>query len=133
MKFEVNEKVFAFTMLLFGQQLFLQMFNSEYQKNSTGFELIQIVIKKLYQGMIEKHRIEGYKKALKFKGSSPPILKDFNDVWYIMYCISNYRVDWVGIDPAAADVQELNILKYALINVAKKSHKEFPEFRSRHI
>ena len=133
MKFEVNEKVFAFTMLLFGQQLFLQMFNSDYKKEDDEFKTIQPVIKKLYEGMAEEHRKKSDKKALKFKGSSPPILKDFTDVWYIMYCISNYRVDWVGIDPVAADVQELNILKYALINVAKKSHKEFPEFRSRHI
>ena len=133
MNFEVNEKVFAFTMLLFGQQLFLQMFNNDFKNENDEFNLIQPVIKNLYEGMTEEHRIKGYKRALKFKGSSPPILKDFTDVWYIMYCISNYRVDWVGIDPAAADVQELDILKYALINVAKKSHKEFPEFRSRHI
>ena len=130
MKFEVNEKVFAFTMLLYSQQLFIQMFNSEVDNE---WKKIQPIIKKLYEGMAEEHRKKSYKKALKFKGSSPPILKDFTDVWYIMYCISNYRVDWVGIDPVAADVQELNILKYALINVAKKSHKVFPEFRSRHI
>ena len=88
MNFEVNEKVFAFTMLLFGQQLFLQMFNSDYKKEDDEFNLIQPVIKNLYEGMTEEHRIKGYKRALKFKGSSPPILKDFTDVWYIMYCIS---------------------------------------------
>ena len=49
-----------------------------------------------------------------------------------MYCISNYRVEWVGIDPNQ-DRKELHMLKYALINVAKKSHKTFTEFRSRHI
>ena len=133
MNFEVNEKVFAFAMLLFGQQLFLQMFSNDFKKENDEFNLIQPVIKKLYQGMTEEHRIKGYERALKFKGSSPPILKDFTDVWYILYCISNYRVDWVGIDSEAANEQELNILKYALINVAKKSHKDFPEFRSRHI
>ncbi len=133
MKFEVNEKVFAFTILLYGQQLFLQLFNNKGKAEDEEFNLIQPVIKRLYNGMTEQYRKEGYERALKFKGSSPPILKDFTDVWYIMYCISNYRVDWIAIDPKAAKVQELNILKYALNNVAKKSHKTFSEFKSRHI
>ena len=60
------------------------------------------------------------------------IRDSFKDLWYIMYCISNYRVEWVGIDPNQ-DRKELHMLKYALINVAKKSHKTFTEFRSRHI
>ena len=132
MKFEVNEKVYGFTMLLFGQQLFLQMFDNEGKLNDSEFGLIKPIIKELYEGLTEEHRIKGYERALKFKGSTCPILKDFTDMWYVMYCISNYRVDWVGID-SSQDRQELHIMKYALINVAKKSHKNFPEFRSRHV
>ena len=50
MNFEVNEKVFAFPILLFGQQLFLQMFNNDFKKENDEFNLIQPVIKNLYEG-----------------------------------------------------------------------------------
>ena len=45
MKFEVNEKVFAFTMLLYSQQLFIQMFNPEVDKE---WKNIQPIVKELY-------------------------------------------------------------------------------------
>ena len=92
--------------------------------SDSEFGLIKPIIKELYEGLTEEHRIKGYERALKYKGSACPILKDFTDMWYIMYCISNYRVDWVGID-SSQDRQELHIMKNALINVAKKSHKNF--------
>ena len=47
MKFEVNEKVFAFTMLLYGQQLFVQLFNEEEDKE---WKLIQPILKQLHEG-----------------------------------------------------------------------------------
>ena len=133
MKFEVNEKVFAFTMLLYGQQLFLQKFNSEGKHNDSEFSIIQPIIKELYKGLTEEHRKKGYERALKFSGSTQPILKDFTDLWYIMYCISNYRVDLIRLHPDVEDNEELIILKFALNNVAKKSYRTFNEFRSRHV
>ena len=127
--FDVHPKVFAFTMLLYGQQLFLQMANPEKDQE---WNKIQPVLKKLNEGLSEENRIKGRQRALAFRGSEPPILSDFDDVWYIMYCISNYSVSWVGIN-SKQNKKELEILKYALINVAKKSNQMFTEYRSRHI
>ena len=53
MKFEVNEKVFAFTMLLYGQQLFIQLFNEE---ENQEWKLIQPILKQLYEGLTEDHK-----------------------------------------------------------------------------
>ena len=131
MKFEVNEKVFAFAMLLFGQQLFLQMFNKDL-KDVNEFKHIQPIIKKLHEGLSEENRTKGYEKALRYKGWERPILKNFNDLWYIMYIISNYRVEWIDVEPTETR-KEIEIMKYALINVAKKSYKQYSEFRSRHV
>jgi len=127
MKFEVNEKVFAFTMLLYGQQLFIQMFNEEADKE---WKLIQPILKQLYEGLKEKHKKKGYQRALDYSGSKPPVLSNFYDLWFILYCISNYRIFWIDLD---SDKKELMILKYALNNVAKKSHRTFSEYKSRHI
>jgi hypothetical protein len=127
--FDVHPKVFAFTMLLYGQQLFLQMANPEKDQE---WNKIQPILKKLNEGLSEENRIKGRQRALAFRGSEPPILSDFDDVWYIMYCISNYSVGWVGIN-SRQNKKELEILKYALINVAKKSNQKFTDYRSRHI
>jgi hypothetical protein len=127
--FDVHPKVFAFTMLLYGQQLFLQMANPEKDQE---WNKIQPILKKLNEGLSEENRIKGRQRALAFRGSEPPILSDFDDVWYIMYCISNYSVGWVSID-SRQNKKELEILKYALINVAKKSNQKFTDYRSRHI
>ena len=127
--FDVHPKVFAFTMLLYGQQLFLQMANPEKDQE---WNKIQPILKKLNEGLSEENRIKGRQRALAFRGSEPPILSDFDDVWYIMYCISNYSVGWVGID-SRQNKKELEILKYALINVAKKSNQKFTDYRTRHI
>jgi|TARA_R110002110_G_scaffold78527_2_gene205891 hypothetical protein len=131
MKFEVNEKVFAFTMLLYGQQLFLQMFNKDL-KEVDEFKHIKPIIKRLHQGLSEENRIKGYEKALRYKGWERPILKDFDDIWYIMYIISNYRVEWIDIKPDETR-KEIEVMKYALINVAKKAYKHYSEYRSRHV
>ena len=60
MKFEVNEKVFAFTMLLFGQQLFLQMFKSDGKHNDSEFGIIKPIIQSLHKGLSEENRQKGY-------------------------------------------------------------------------
>ena len=56
MRFDVSEKVFAFTMLLYSQQLFLQMFNSE---KDAEWKMIQPITKRLYEGLSEENRIKG--------------------------------------------------------------------------
>ena len=128
MKFEVNEKVFAFTMLLYSQQLFIQMFNPETDKE---WKKIQPIVKELHEALSEENRKKGKNKALQYRGQRLAV-EGFNDLWYIMYVISNYRVDWIRLG-ANVDREEIKILRYALINVAKKSHKRYSEFRSRHI
>ena len=128
MKFEVNEKVFAFTMLLYSQQLFIQMFNPEVDKE---WKNIQPIVKELYEALSEENKIKGRNKALQYDGRRP-VIQGFNELWYLMYIISNYRVNWIKLG-ANVDREEIKILRYALINVAKKSHKRYGEFRSRHI
>ena len=85
MKFEVNEKVYAFTMLLFGQQLFLQMFDKGGKLDDSEFGLIKPIIKELYEGLTEEHRIKGYKRALKYKGSACPIKIDKRCILWSMH------------------------------------------------
>jgi len=114
-------------MLLYGQQLFVQLFNEEEDKE---WKLIQPILKQLHEGLKEEHRKKGYQRALDYSGSRPPVLSDFSDLWFILYCISNYRIFWIDLD---SDKKELEILKYALNNVAKKSHRTFSEYKSRHI
>jgi|TARA_R110000765_G_scaffold74263_3_gene145520 hypothetical protein len=128
MKFEVSEKVFAFTMLLYSQQLFIQMFNPEADKE---WKKIQPIVKELHEALSEENRIKGRNKALQYNGQRP-VIEGFDDLWYIMYIVSNYRVNWIQLG-ANVDREEIKILRYALINVAKKSHKRYSEFRSRHI
>ena len=128
MKFEVNEKVFAFTMLLYSQQLFIQMFNPETDKE---WKKIQPIVKELHEALSEENRKKGKNKALQYRGQRLAV-EGFNDLWYIMYVISNYRVDWIRLG-ANVDREEIELLRYALINVAKKSHKRYSEFKSRHI
>ena len=129
--FEVDHRVFGYTMLLFSQQLFIQMFNPE---ANDEWKAIQPIIKELHQGLREGNRIKGRDKALRWRTDYHDILQlyDFNDLWYIMYCISNYRISWINMHPKQ-DREELKLLRYALINVAKKSHKRYNEFKSRHI
>lgn len=131
MQLEVNYKVFGYTMLLFGQQLFMQMFNSE---ANNEWKKIQPIIKELHLGLSEENKQKGYEKALRWRTDRRYILTlyDFNDLWYIMYCISNYRINWINLHPKQ-DREEIKLLRYALINVAKKSHKRYSEFKSRHI
>ncbi len=131
MNLEVSEKVFAFTVLLYSQQLFIQMFNPEADNE---WKKIQPILKEMYKALSEENRQKGYEKALKWgtTGWSTVKMHDFNDLWYVMYCISNYRINWVELSPEQ-DREELKILRFALINVAKKSHKRYSEYRSRHI
>ena len=67
MKFEVNEKVFAFTMLLYGQQLFLQIFNSEGKHNDSEFSIIQPIILLKIVGMKQHIRQTTQKVGLPTK------------------------------------------------------------------
>ena len=129
--FDVDHRVFGYTMLLFGQQLFIQRFNPE---ANNEWKDIQPIIKELHQGLNEKNKQKGYEKALRWRTDYHDILQlyDFNDLWYIMYCISNYRINWINLHPEQ-DREEIKLLRYALINVAKKSHKRYSEFKSRHI
>ena len=129
--FDVDHRVFGYTMLLFSQQLFIQMFNPE---ANNEWKDIQPIIKELHTGLSEENRLKGRDKALKWSHGWRDILTlyDFSDIWYIMYCISNYRINWINLHPKQ-DREEIKLLRYALINVAKKSHKRYSEFKSRHI
>ena len=131
MNLEVSEKVFAFTVLLYSQQLFIQMFNPEADNE---WKKIQPILKEMYKALSEENRQKGYEKALKWRttGWSTVKMHDFNDLWYVMYCISNYRINWIELS-REQEREEIKILRFALINVAKKSHKRYSEYRSRHI
>jgi len=96
--FDVDHRVFGYTMLLFSQQLFIQMFNSE---ANDEWKDIQPIVKELHKGLSEENKIEGRNKALRWRTDRRYILTlyDFNDLWYIMYCISNYRINWINLHP----------------------------------
>ena len=69
---------------------------------------------------------------MRYRGWERLVLTDFSDLWYIMYVVSNYRIEWVDIKPDETR-KEIEIMKYALVNVVKKSYKLYSEFRSRHV
>ena len=65
-EYDVHPKVFAFTVLLYGQQLFLQMAN---QEKDEEWKKIQPILKEMNEGLSDTNKSKGRERAMAFKGS----------------------------------------------------------------
>ena len=81
---------------------------------------------------MEKNKGEGYQRAIEYNGLDPLMFKSIDDLWYIMYAITNYRV--AEIEMHDSITKEHHILLFQVIqNVLKKSHKVYGRFNSRFV
>ena len=130
---KIESQVYGFTVLLFSQMLFTQMFNPEEEKE---FEKIKPVVKKLENAMTEDMRIHGQKKAVNFQGLTDPLIfNGIHDFWYYVYAISNYRIHAIEMpkpNPFEGQ-QEEELFYFALTNVVVKSHKIHRQFNQRFV
>ena len=123
----LDSKVYGFVMLLYSQQLFNQFFNAE---ENAEWERIRPVVKELHAALSEEHRFKGYMRAINYNGLDPITFTGVDDSFYLMYCISNYRVPGIELDPSVTSEPE-KILYYVFQNITKKSHKIYNKFGSR--
>ena len=129
MKLYVDNQVYGFIILLYSQQLLTQLYFSD--KDSEWVK-IEPVIKELHDALSEKNKWEGYQRAIEYNGLDHLVFKSIDDLWYIMYAITNYRVDKIEMHDSVT--KEHHILLFQVIqNVLKKSHKVYGRFNSRFV
>ncbi len=129
MQLKLDSQVFGFTMLLYSQQLFNQFFNAE---ENAEWERIKPIVGELHSALSEKNRWSGYTRAISYNGLDNITFTGVDDSYYMMYCISNYRVPAIELDPSVTSEHE-KILYYVFQNVTKKAHKTYNKFGSRFI
>jgi len=160
MNIEVNPKVFAFTMLLFSQQMMHRMFNPE---KDNEWKAIQPVFQELAEALSEENKLLAKQRLMEYDGLSPLVFRDFKDLWFIMLAISNFRItslklhkkhfvspewDWQYPEDAKtysveneikdSDIEgtndPLSLMYLTLWNVIMKGYKlDKSEYNSRHI
>tara|TARA_B100000700_G_scaffold92134_1_gene104028 strand:- start:114 stop:530 length:417 start_codon:yes stop_codon:yes gene_type:complete len=124
---KMDSQVYGFFILLYTQQLFGRFFNMEAEKE---WKHIQPILEKLEAALHEDVRLRAIKRCIHYKGWGMVDYNDINDIWYVLYCIANYRVDGINfarggaIDDAPHWEQ---LLYYTLVNIANKSHKYYQE------
>ena len=123
----LDSKVYGFVMLLYSQQLFNQFFNAE---ENAEWERIRPIVGELHEALSEENRWDGYTRAIEYNGLDPITFTGVNDSYYLMYCISNYRVPGIVLDSCVTSEHE-KILYYVFQNITKKSHKYYNKFGSR--
>ena len=129
MKLAIDSQVYGFTMLLYSQQLFNQMFVSE---EHAEWQKIQPIVQELHKALSEAEKIKGRDRSIAYNGLDNLVFKGVQDTWYIMYCMTNYRVPGIDMHPDVVTQHE-KILYYVLVNICKKSHKNYHKFGSRFI
>jgi len=129
MKLAIDSQVYGFTMLLYSQQLFNQMFVAE---EHAEWQKIQPIVQELHNALSEGEKIKGRDRSIAYNGLDNLVFKGVQDTWYIMYCMTNYRVPGIDMHPDVATQHE-KILYYVLVNICKKSHKNYHKFGSRFI
>jgi|TARA_R110002072_G_scaffold244825_2_gene404165 hypothetical protein len=124
-----DNQVYGFVMLLYSQQLFTQMFNAEVDAE---FEKIRPVVKQLYNALRPEITEINHGRAMRYKGRGDLTFSGVNDLTYIIYCISNYRVPFITMQRDDLDQHE-EILYNVLYNVCVKSHKIHRQFNQRFV
>ena len=129
MKMMIDSQIYGFIMLLYSQQLFNQMFVAE---QDAEWKKIQPIVKELHESMTPEHQRQGYVKAIAYNGLDNITFTGPRDLWFIMYAMCNYRVPGINLADSVTSKHE-KILYYVLVNVCKKSHKNYNKFGSRFI
>jgi hypothetical protein len=127
MQLGIDSQIYGFVMLLYSQQLFNQLFNAE---ENAEWEKIQPIVGEFHKALSEENRWDAYQKCINYNGLDNIVFTGVNDSYYMMYCISNYRVPGIDIDPKVTTFHE-KILYYVFVNIVKKSHKYYNKFGSR--
>lgn len=130
MKLEIDSQVYGFTFLMYGQMIFAHMFDS---KENAEWGRIQPCLQRLYRALTPMNKEMGYKRAMEYNGLSPIEYHGFQDLYYIFYCLSNFRVPEILIGPDARFDRENRIMHVVLCNVCRKSHKDYNRWTSRFI
>lgn len=125
----VDSQVFGFTFLMFGQQMFAHMFDN---KENAEWERIRPALKQLHEAMSEDNMRKGYARAVNYNGIDPVVYNGLDDLWYILYSMSNYRVPRVDRGPKVKEDFDV-YMHMVLNNVCKKSHKHYNRWISRFI
>lgn len=124
---KMDSQVYGFFILLYTQQLFSRFFNMEAEAE---WKYIQPILDKLARALDEETRLKAIDRCIKFKGWGFVDYRGIEDVWYVLYCITNYRLDGISFDRGGAvddapDWEQL--LFYTLVNICNKSHKFYGE------
>ncbi len=140
MNIEVNPKVFAFTMLLFSQQMMHRMFNPE---KDNEWKAIQPVFQELAEALSEENKALAIQRLMEYDGLSPLVFTDFKDLWFIMLAISNFRITVLRLHSIENELKDfdiegandpLSLMYLTLWNVVMKGYKlDKSEYNSRHI
>jgi len=140
MNIEVNPKVFAFTVLLFSQQMMHRMFNPE---KDNEWIAIQPVFQELAEALSEENKALAMVRLMEYDGLSPLVLTGFEDLWFIMLAISNFRVTILRLHDQSNELEHselegtndpLSLMYLTLWNVIMKGYKfDKSEYNSRHI
>lgn len=126
---EIESQVYGFTVLLFSQMCFSQLFKAE---ENQEYDDVVPVVKKLHQCLSEERRIEGYKRAINFSGYRERLMyTGMKDLWYYIYVLSNYRVHTIKKEPGTYEEPEEELMFLTLTNVMTKSHKVHRMFNQR--
>jgi len=124
---KIDSQVYGFFILLYTQQLFARFFNMEAESE---WKYIQPVLDKLHDALSEDRRQDAIRKCIRFPGFGHVAYRDINDIWYILYCLSNYRCDGVSCERKGGADQLPDweqLLYYTLVNLCNKSHKNYQE------
>jgi len=130
MKLTIDSQIYGFTFLMYGQMIFAHMFDN---KENAEWGRIQPCLKKIHSELNRSNKDLGYKRAVEYNGMSPITYDGFHDLYYVFYCMSNYRVPEIRIGPNAQLDQENRIMHMVLCNVCRKSHKDYNRWISRFI
>ena len=85
----------------------------------------------LAHALREEIRLEAVDRCIRFKGWGMVEYNNIEDIWYVLYCLSNYRVDGVNFARAESSKDDVpqweRQLYYTLVNICNKSHKHYGE------
>ena len=124
---KMDSQVYGFFILLYTQQLFGRFFNMEAEAE---WKHIKPILGMLTHALREEIRLKAVNRCSKFKGWGMVDYNEIEDVWYILYCLSNYRVDGINFARGGAvddAPQWEQLLYYTLVNICNKSHKHYQE------
>jgi hypothetical protein len=125
---KMDSQVYGFFILLYTQQLFSRFFNMEAEAE---WKYIKPVLRMLTHALREEIRLEAVDRCIRFKGWGMVEYNNIEDIWYVLYCLSNYRVDGVNFARAESSKDDVpqweRQLYYTLVNICNKSHKHYGE------